>query len=179
MAARRSNRGRPRKNWVSRQEHFWTVVQDRTVVANNVIRFNPIVAPTDWVVRAGFSTCTMVRIRGHVSYAWQDATAGGSSIQSAIIVVDADDAVNFNPAALLSYEEFDVLWTRTDILGLQTDATGATALSTVSFEVDVKVKRKLKHDDYVYYVFGNNTLTGFGTGDIIPNMTLRSLLVPK
>jgi len=178
MASRRSKpRGR-RTNWVSRQEHFWSVVADGTALANNVIRFDSIVAPTDWVVRAGFATCTMVRIRGHVSMAWGDPNAGGSLVRAAIIVADADDAT-FNPAAVASYEEGDVLWTRTDILGFLSDDSGSAAISVVSYEVDVKVKRKLKRDDHVYFVFGNSTLHTFGTGEIVPNVVLRALLVPK
>jgi len=100
-------------------------------------------------------------------------------MQFAVIVVDADDADGFNPAAALSYEEYDVLWTRTECIAFLSSGAGSAEAPVCSFPIDIKVKRKLKRDDFVYFVFANNTLGGYGTGDITPNLTARALLVPK
>jgi len=100
-------------------------------------------------------------------------------MQFAVIVVDADDAAGFNPAAAISHEEYDVLWTRTEALGFLSDGSGSSIAPGCSFPIDIKVKRKLKRDDFVYFVFANNTLGGYGTGEITPNLTARALLVPK
>lgn len=172
-------RGGRRKNWVSRQEHFWTSVRDTVVLGTNVVRFNPIVAPTDWLVRTGYSTCTLVRIRGHVAIGHSSALPGFSRVASAVIVVDADDAANFNPEAVNSYNEHDVLWTRTDFYQCPSSGTGVAWIPGLNFEIDIPVKRKLKSDDFVYFVWGNIQYAGLAAITLAPNITLRALLVPK
>jgi len=144
-----------RKSFVSRNEHFWSTVLENDVgVANNVLRFTPIVSPTDWVVRAGMATATLVRIRGHVDVRCDTSAtpAGGFNLYYSVIVVDADDAVNFNPMTSQSYIDHDVLWTRCFSIVNASDSSGSFSQEHDNFALDIKVRRKLKPDDYVYLV---------------------------
>jgi len=171
-----------RKGFVQRNEHFWAAVIENDVqVGSNVLRFTPIVSPTDWVVRAGQATATLVRIRGHVDVALgTSGPAGGAVVAYAVIVVDADDAANFNPFTLASYLNHDVLWTRVKSLfqfGASTD--GPILQPNDNFAVDIKVRRKLKPDDYVYLV---TFCAVNGTGsdeDVRLTAILRGLIVVK
>jgi len=174
-----------RKSWVSRNEHFWSaVIENQTVIASNIIRFSPIVAPTDWVVRAGQSTANLVRIRGHwsVTSVWgaTPGEPGGSSVFYAIIVVDADDAANFNPGALVAYQEHRVLWTRTaNLVQFGFASAGPIVAPSDSFAVDVKVQAKLKPDDYVYMVTANFVTPLAGDNSLNITGILRGLVVVK
>lgn len=174
---------RRRGNPVSRQEHFWTsVVEDQTQVLSAILRFTPIVGPTDWVVRAGYAAgTTLHRIRGHCSVILNNAGAGGAAVSYAIIVADADDAAGFNPNSMTSLNEYRVLWTRTKQFFTSTDLGGSSTWNhnEDNFEVDVKVKAKLRPDDYVYMVtFCNATAIG-ADEDVRLLYLLRGLLVVK
>jgi len=140
------------KSFVSRNEHFWSTVLENDVgVANNVLRFTPIVSPTDWVVRAGMATATLVRIRGHVDVRCDTLAtpAGGFNLYYSVIVVDADDAVNFNPMTSQSYIDHDVLWTRCFSIVNASDSSGSFSQEHDNFALDIKVRRKLKPDDFL------------------------------
>lgn len=175
MAARRSRRsGGRRRNWISRQEHAWTTLLDSTSLANGVIRFDSLVQPTDWVVRVGQGTCTLVRIRGHMSFYPATNTAGQASIRAAIIVADEDDAT-FNPVSATEYDDGDVLWTWNGYCGASVD-NWRLAPETA---IDVKVMRKIRRNDYIYLVYSNSTVGALGTIAVIPNVTARCLLAFK
>lgn len=177
---RRLSRG---KGFVQRNEHFWTTMLEDPAAGTigvNVLRFSPIVGPSDWVVRAGFTTATMVRIRGHISVISNGnaGAAGGQNVAFAIIVADADDASTFNPMTLISYQEHRVLWTRT-WQSFQWGAVGVVNGHEENFEVDVKVRAKLKPDDYVYLVTFNMP-TPLGTDDTLRlHCIMRALIVVK
>jgi len=171
-----------RKGFVQRNEHFWAaIIENDTQVGSNVLRFSPIVSPTDWVVRAGQTTATLVRIRGHVNCGLNNGgNPGGAILGYAVIVVDADDAVNFNPFTLASYLNHDVLWTRTASLGQYGTATEGCLQATDNFSLDIKVRRKLKPDDFVYLVtFCAPTVTFATDEDIRLTAILRGLVVVK
>jgi len=179
MATRRR---RARRNWVSKQEHFWSrFAENQQTIANGVIRFVPIVAPTDWVVRDGFATCTMVRIR--CSYAVAiDTTSGGNvggsaSMFISVVVVDSDDAT-WNILTAASRAETDILWTKTHLLHNVSDESGTSVIAKAEADIDIKVKRKLKADDFVYLTAHNATGYIQG-GGVIWNMTSAVLLAPK
>jgi len=171
-----------RKGFVQRNEHFWSaVIENDQQIGSNVIRFTPIVAPTDWVVRAGQSTATLVRIRGHVDVGLgSNALAGGANIAYAVIVVDADDAANFSPYTLISYTNHDVLWTRVKSL-VQFGPADTAPIAQVSdnFALDIKVRRKLKPDDNVYLVTGCFVTSQTADEDVRLSCIIRGLIVVK
>jgi len=173
-----------RKGFVQRNEHFWTsVIEDEAVIGSGVLRFSGIVAPTDWVTRAGYTTANLVRIRGHWDVRTHNVgtpgTAGGNSVVYAIIVVDADDAVNFNPKTLASLNENRVLWTRCkNIFQFGAAANGNEACGD-NFEIDVKAQAKLRPDDFVYMVtYNDGSLIG-GDNSLLISGILRALVVVK
>jgi len=171
-----------RRGFVQRNEHFWaTVLENDTAIASNVLRFSPIVAPTDWVVRAGAATATLVRIRGHIDVVADTGATigGGANVAFAVIVVDGDDASTFNPWTLISYQEHDVLWTRTSSVQNVSDDTGTSSLANVNFAVDIKAKRKLKADDFVYLVTFNAVTAVAGDRGIRMSAIMRDLVVVK
>jgi len=173
MAARRSKRGF-RKNWISRQEHAWTTLLDSTTVANGIIRFDSLVQPTDWIVRIGYATCTLVRIRGHMSFFPASNTSAVASVRAAIVIADEDDA-SFNPVSATEYDEADVLWTWNGYCAASQDNWRGVPETVI----DVKAKRKIKRNDYVYLVYANSTAGALNTISIIPNVTVRCLLAFK
>jgi len=183
--ARRKTMRRMRRGFVQRNEHFWTSILENSVsIGSNVLRYTPIVGPSDWVVRAGAATANLVRIRGHwdvrTANAGEPGGTGGSTLAYAIIVVDADDAVNFNPFTLSSLNENQVLWTRVYQAfqyGLASD--GPVPATGDNFAIDVKVQRKLRPDDYVYMVtFNAPTSLGFDNSAVIAGI-IRALIVVK
>jgi len=172
---------RVRRGFVQRNEHFWTsIIENATDIAPNVLRFTPIVGPTDWVVRAGAATATLVRIRGHISVALDiSAAPGGCSLTFAVIVVDADDAVNFNPMTLVSLNENQVLWTRTKQLLYFGDIANGAQVPEENFVLDVKVRRKLRPDDYVYLVTFNGVTPLAADRNVRLHCVARGLVVVK
>jgi len=139
----------------------------------------PLVAPADWAVRDGFGTCTMVRI--HASYSilndGNGGIAGASSIFLSVIVVDSDDAT-FNTLTATSRADTDILWQRTHLLQVFSDDSGTAENAWREGVIDIKVKRKLKADDFVYLTVHNANGYAGPTG-LIWNMTSAVLLVPK
>jgi len=173
---------RLRKGFVSRNEHFWTAVFEADVgVASNVLRFTPIVAPTDWVVRAGAATATLVRIRGHVDVRCDTSAtpAGGLNLWTNVIAVDADDASTFNPQTSVSYTEHDILFTRVDSIVNASDSSRSFTQHSISFPVDIKVRRKLKAGDFVYLVTFCAVTGIAGDRGMRLNAVLRGLVVVK
>jgi len=179
MAARRMVRRGRRRNWVSRQEHFWATAFENASIANNVIRFTPIVAPTDWIVRVGNAQANLVRIHGSVHVRPNYAGSVGARNQNlmfAVIKVDADDAASFNPATSVSYINHDVLWTHQG--GIHTLNESGARLDNFHVDFDIKAQRKLRSDDYVYLVMYN--LQGTTVGEAVHYMAItRALLVVK
>jgi len=123
----------------------------------------------------------MVRIRA--SYAVSiDTTSGGTAAGSAavfmsVIVVDSDDAT-WNILTAASRAETDLLWSKVHHLHLVSDESGSSIVPKAENDIDIKVKRKLKTDDYVYLCCHN--ATGYvGGGAVIWNMTSAVLLAPK
>jgi len=151
-----------------------------TSIGSEVIRFSPIVAPTDWKVRAGNAQANLVRIHGSVSLCAN--TAGGlaafnSKLIFAVIKVDADDASTFNPLTSISYIEHDVLWTH--VRGYrELNESGRTTMPDVHFTFDIKAQRKLRSDDFVYLVFYNHQGTTV-TGAMSYSVLTRALIVTK
>lgn len=183
MARSKAMRRVRRKGFVQRNEHFWsTVLEDQAAgtIASNVIRFSPVVAPTDWVVRAGFTTANLIRIRGHVSVVALTSTPGGCALSYAVIVADGDDASTFNPMTISSYLDHRVVWTRTRHLFQIGDAVnGPVGLQEDNFVVDIKAKAKLKPDDFVYFVTYNQATAIGADVAIRMHAILRALVVVK
>jgi len=101
-------------------------------------------------------------------------TAAVASIRAAIIVADEDDAT-FNPVSATEYDDNDVLWTWNGYCAASQDNWRGVPETVV----DVKAKRKIKRNEYVYLVYANSTAGALNTISVIPNVTMRCLLAFK
>lgn len=163
---RRMSRGR-RTNWVSRQEHLWTVskTSDFAVAAATVFETD-IVSPSDWTSRAGFERATLVRVRG-----WILAYAAGTvndTVDLAIYHRD-DRLAAVDPSLAATYTGNDILWTSG---GLAAKVATGDHSQVVFREVDIRVKRKLVENSSI-------TLVGHSTAAVTYSICLRGLVVPK
>lgn len=142
MAFRR-RRGMRRKSWVSRHEHLWTAAQaNQTALVSAASLVFPVVAKADWDVRAGYSTATLVRVRGQI--ACVQTAAGAGCVFGYAAVLDEDEALP-DAATAATYIDEDILATYCyPMSGLPGEAR---------IDVDIKVRRKLRLQDRVILVF--------------------------
>jgi len=138
MTGRRTSRGK------SRRTYYWDGLQwpSTAVPSGQVVLF--LVDPT----AQEFMPATLVRIRGHASFAHHGSLAdsAASRLVAKIMYVELDDAgtMTGDHAGIDTHEE-DIairqLWTYSTILGGNNAAAGAEFRGPeITIEIDVKVK---------------------------------------
>lgn len=160
-----------RKNWVSRQEHLWVVnnTADFSLAAGTVLD-GAMVAPSDWVTRAGFEKATYVRSRGWFT-ARATATGGAGAVYMVVLVRAAGQAV-LDPSLTATLRDYDVLWTGGGVVAKVAPADESQAV--VMPAIDIRTKRKLTEDQEInFYVRASPGVA------LTLSYAFRSLIVPK
>lgn len=134
-----------RKNWVSRQEHFWAVANTANfTVAAGTILDAALVAPSDFAVRAGLEKATVVRMRG-----WFAArnTSSNSSAWYLIVVVREAGSAALDPSLTASLRDYDVLYTAGGIISRPAVGDDSQVAYIPAF--DIPVKRRLTENQEI------------------------------
>ncbi len=127
--------------------HIWAVILlDDVTISNAAPIGNPIVATTDFAAAGGQSKCTLMAIRGWLS--WRQGSVVGADIAfGAIVLKDEDEDVtgaSMDPTAAPFYGESDVLWT-TGFVGVgQQTLVGTRPGTHMTEQINVKARRKMK-----------------------------------
>jgi len=137
-----------RKSFVQRQEHIWTAVTvNNGGLSAGITQALPIVTGADWSVRAGYSTATLVRVRGWLCANTAASTAGQGAIFGTVQIMDAEDATP-DVSGAANYIDEDILATFGGGITMYVGSEGNHQFPY--FEIDVKARRKLRIDDTVY-----------------------------
>jgi len=129
---------RRNKHWV------WCTSFLDTDVTPGAFSYAQLVTASDWTGVAGLDECTLTRIRG--SFGWWVAS-GYASFTAWIVVVDFNSTVT-DPQVIGNWASEDILWTKS--AGL------ASPNNELNYDIDVKVKRRLKSSQDVRFVWGSS-----------------------
>jgi hypothetical protein len=136
-------RARPRRAAKRKGDLIWiTTVVSASMLEATALDYGLLVIPTDWGSQVGFDRCTLMGIRGWVSYSQQAAAtaAEATGFYTAVYVTDASVTVNsMDPSTATEYQDFDTLWTD----GMSLTQTTGTAGPFLSRQIDIKTRRKL------------------------------------
>jgi len=126
-----------------RQDLVWVT----TVVAASLLESTPtdiglLVIPSDWAVTAGFEHCTLMGIRGWLSWTQEAAATAADATGTYMAIYVTDQAVAANsmdPTTATEYSDFDILWTDGGSLN-----TGAgTGQPFPARQLEIKTRRRL------------------------------------
>jgi len=171
--ARRALRSRSRSN--DRSGLVWTAAATfgtLTIADNGDFTF-PVVDVANDLALVGQVQCTLLRIRGYVSFINSDPnTAGERLIMGGAAVVDDSEVALIDWRDITTYTREDVLWTG----GAQV-ALGSTISTEMQpelrFDIDIKSKRRLRSGQSVVVSFRYN---GPATTEMTVAGALRALV---
>ncbi len=154
------------------KNNLWTTVLfNQTPIGAGAQNTSLIVTADDWIRAAGGNErCTLLRIRGMLSFAPEANTAVvASAMMSYVMVEDADVAVAASPFVAATYANEDILWTASAALpALAVDEPGPQS----NWVIDIKAMRRIQKDQEIKIVTANTA--GSRTQEV--SGVLRALL---
>ena len=152
MARRFARRGTKTKH-----NNVWTAVVIEDVLVTTTTLLASIVTPDEWQASSsGFKHGTLLRIRGWLSLARNEAVDASGTTFMAIYVEDQETAQS-DPSLVTTYNEEDVLWSAGVILAAKAAASVEQAPSH-QFIVDVKAMRRIDSGQAVKLVLVSSTV---------------------